>query len=210
MLIIRYGLLVVLITFGLHAAILDDIVEKVNHYTVRATHKQYHIHHQHVVYSVSKEQQWQTALKFLGYYEGKIDGDLLTERSYNAIEKFQLSYQEYATGLLENRYKSYLSDLYREIALQQDLAYDGENKEHLIRKKQAALYVLGYYHGKIDGKFGAKSKEAWAHALEMFQDAQMIFEKAQKDVEERLQKMKTKAYFVLHYKEEAEEDEATL
>jgi len=209
--VIRQSVLIVLVTIGLQAAILDDLVEKVSHYTTHSSHKHYHRHHKHHTDTVSKERQWQYALKFLGYYHDKIDGDLLTQASYNAIEKFQRSHQEFATGFLENRYKPYLSDIYKEIALQQDISYEGDNKEYLIRKKQAALYVLGYYHGKIDGKFGAQSKVAWEDALEMFSDAQTIFEKAQRDVEERLQKMKAKTYFALHYKEEeAKSDEIAL
>jgi len=209
--IVKQSILTVLATLGLHAAILDDLVEKVSHYTSHPSHKHHYRYHKHAVHTLSKEMQWQYALKFLGYYHEKIDGDLLTQASYNAIEAFQRDHQAFATGLLENRYKPYLSDIYREIALQQDIVYDGNNKERLIRKKQAALHVLGYYHGKIDGKFGAKSKAAWADAIDIFQDAKTIFEKAQKDVEERLQKMKTKAYFALHYKdEEAESDEVAL
>lgn len=210
--ILRQSILILLATLGLHAAILDDLVEKVSHYTEQPSHKRhYHRHYKHAVHTVSKEKQWQYALKFLGYYHGKIDGDLLTQPSYNAIEAFQRDHQEFATGLLENRYKPYLSDIYKEIALQKEIAYVGKNKERLIRKKQAVLYVLGYYHGKIDGKFGAKSKAAWEDALAVFQDPESMFQKAQKDTEERLKTIKSKDYFALHYKdEEAESDEIAL
>ena len=208
--IVKQTALVLLATLGLHAAILDDLAEKISHYTSHLSHKRHHIHHKHHIHTVSKEQQWQYALQFLGYYHGNIDGDLLTPESYHAIEQFQFAHQTLATGFLENRYKPYLSDVYRQVALQHDMMYDGAGKGKLIRKKQAALAILGYYNGKIDGKFGSKSKEAWKDALEKFGDEKTLFDYAQKVVEERLRKMKHSDYFAQHYKKDASQTDEVL
>jgi len=202
--IVRQTVLTMLATLGLHAAILDDLVEEVSHYTTHHSHKRHrHVHRQHSVHALSKERQWQYALQFLGYYHGPINGDLLTPESYHAIEEFQFAHQALATGFLDNRYKPYLSDIYRQITLQHDIVYSGKVKDRIIRKKQAALSVLGYYNGTIDGKFGSKSKEAWKHAITALQDEQILFDHARKDVEERLQKMKDPHYFSRHYSDEA-------
>ena len=213
MAIVKQSALVMLATLGLHAAILDDLVEKVGNYATHASHKGHHHAHRkhHSLHTISQERQWQYALKFLGYYHGTIDGDLLTPESYHAIEQFQFAHQALATGFLDNRYKPYLSDIYRQIALQHDIVYAGKEKDRIIRKKQAALLVLGYYNGKIDGKFGVKSKEAWEHALAVRQDEQTLFDQARKEVEEKLQIMKDPHYFSRHYHDEtSQSDEASL
>ncbi len=213
MAIVKQSALVILATLGLHAAILDDLVEKVGNYATHASHKSHHHAHRkhHSVHTISQERQWQYALKFLGYYHGTIDGDLLTPESYHAIEQFQFAHQALATGFLDNGYKPYLTDIYRQITLKHDIAYDGKKKDRLIRKKQAALLILGYYNGKIDGKFGAKSEEAWVHAIAALKDEQTLFDQAQKEVEEKLQKMKDPHYFSRHYSDEtSQSDEVSL
>ncbi len=192
-----------LCTFSLHAAILDDVAEKVEayeshffHHNRHATHRHHRYHSRHIV---SKEKQWQQALRFLGYYNGKIDGDLLTPVSYHAIERFERDHQEVATGLLDNCYKPYLTDIYTQLSLKRYLQYEGKERYKVYKKKQAALKVLGYYTGKIDGHFGKKSKAALKSAFEEGKSEPAIEEEAREKVDTLLDAMKEHTYFSLHY-----------
>ena len=144
---------------GLQAAILDDLFESIDHQTV---HKKHHRsrHRKHRYHTISDEKKWQTALKFLGYYQGKINGDLLTTESYEAIKQFQERQQYFATGLLEKESKEYLSKVYNTIALKNYLDYEGKNRKMNRKKLQAALAAEGVYQGKIDGVVGKKSEES--------------------------------------------------
>jgi len=193
-------------TFMLHAAILDDVAEKVKQYESHYFHHNKHTayrHHKHHGYSVSKEKQWQMALHFLGYYHGQIDGDLLTTESYDAIERFQHTYQEAATGLLDNCYKPYLSDIYRQLAMKKYLDYNGQNRNFLNRKKQAMLKILGYYHGKIDGHFGKQSKAALQSALAEGKSESVLETEAREKINMVLSTMKKHSYFSSHYEQPA-------
>ena len=143
----------------LNGAILDDLVDNINHHIEQKNpHKRHHRRHHH--YRISDEKKWQTALQFLGYYQGKIDGDLYTTESFNAINAFQHKRQELATGFLEEQYKTYLSHIYQLLRLQEYLEYRGKNRRKNRQKIQAALTIEGYYSGKIDGAMGRRSKRS--------------------------------------------------
>jgi hypothetical protein len=153
----------ILSSLSLQGAILDDLFEKIetqtqtNHHTSR---KKHHRHHHHTIRS--KEAQWQRALQFLGYYHGPLDGDLATPASFGAITNFHTRNHQIATGFLEEEDKLYLSEIYRTIALETYLSYNGKNRTKNHQKLQAALACESFYHGKIDGHFGKNSKKALA------------------------------------------------
>ena len=142
-----------LATATLHAAVLDDLFENITHKTIHKKH-----HRSHRSRTISDEEKWQTALKFLGYYHGKIDGDLFTPESFDAIKRFQEKREVIATGFLEDEYKSYLSYIYDVIAMKKTLDYQGKNRKKNRKKIQAALSLEGVYTGRIDGVMGKKSK----------------------------------------------------
>jgi hypothetical protein len=193
---------IALCTFSLHAAIFDDVAEKVEQYESHYFHHKKHTvrrHHGHHIHYVSREEQWQRALHFLGYYNGKMNGDLLTPESYDAIERFQHTYQESATGLLDNCYKPYLSDIYKKLAMKKYLDYTGQKRDLLNRKKQAVLKTLGYYHGKIDGHFGKQSKAALQNALNEGKSEAVLETEAREKVHTALSAMKAPEYFASHY-----------
>ena len=158
---LHHSLLAVFILSGaaLQAAVLDDLFESIDHQTVHKKHHRSH-HRKHRYHAISDEKKWQTALKFLGYYQGKINGDLLTTESYKAIKNFQKRQQYFATGLLEDASKKYLTQVYDAIALKNYLDYEGKNRKMNRKKLQAALAAGGVYQGKIDGVMGKKSKES--------------------------------------------------
>jgi ribosomal protein L14E/L6E/L27E len=145
--------------FSSQAAILDDLVEKIQHETTSHTaHHRKHRSRHHA--SLSKEAKWQSALQYLGYYHGKIDGDLATQTSFDAIIAFHTEHGQMATGFLEEEDKRYLLEVYRKIALKKYLSYEGKNRRKNNQKLQAALAQESLYHGKIDGRFGKASQKA--------------------------------------------------
>jgi len=157
-----YDLLIPLLLLGsttLSAAVLDNLFSSIH---LTETHQKHHRrrHGRDRHHTVSDEKKWQISLKFLGYYHGKIDGDLLTTESYSAIKDFQQRNQYFAAGTLEDDSKRYLSEIYEAIRLKNYIDYDGDNSRKKGRKIQAALAAEGIYHGKIDGKLGKRSKES--------------------------------------------------
>ena len=150
-------------TLLLQANVLDDFMKKITPHHSHKHHsgKRHQKHKKDPV--LSEGAQWQTALQFLNYYYGKIDGDLATEETFNAVTTFHAKHNQIATGFLEEEDKQYLSEIYRTIHLSRYLAYEGKNKEKENQRTQAALALLSLYRGKIDGSFGKDSKIALAH-----------------------------------------------
>jgi len=149
---------------ALQGAILDDLVEKIEHETAARKHHTAASHHahrkRHRVHARSEEKQWQEALKFMGYYHGKIDGDLYTHASYDAIQHFQEKRQDLSTGFLEQPAKTYLSYIDRVLTLEHYLTKNATHRRGKRRQLQAALAMEGFYHGRIDGRVGKGTKRA--------------------------------------------------
>jgi len=203
-----------------HAAILDDLIEKISSYQVDKSYKKYSKRHYKRRHVVTDEEKWQYALKYLGYYTGTIDGDLLTPESYIAIESFQKKYQILASGFLEEYYKPYLSDIYTQLKLKQYLDDNATSRLTKHKKLQAALYVLGYYQGKIDGHIGKKSKNAIRNYLDTIgengekqniklkeEEREELVNKAKSTSKQLLEEMKEEYYFPLHYKQQEDTDD---
>jgi len=145
-----------LCSISLQASIIDSFIEKLDYKPIPKQYKKHQSHH-----TPSEEAQWQISLQFLGYYTGRINGDLYTQKSFDAITKFHIVHQEVTTGFLEEEDKRYLSEVYHTIALSHYLAYKGNDKKKIQKRLQAALTIESLYKGKIDGYFGEKSKHAF-------------------------------------------------
>jgi hypothetical protein len=152
-------------TLLLHANILDDFMDTITPTSAKHPTKKRH-KKQLQKPLLSEGAQWQTALQFLGYYQGKIDGDLSSEETFHAVTVFHTKYGQVPTGFLEEPEKVYLSRIYRMLYLSRYLAYEGKSKAKYYQKLQAALTLLSLYHGTIDGNFGKHSKKA----LRMYQE----------------------------------------
>jgi len=186
------------------AAILDDIVDEIKSHTQHKKQRRHHHSYRHR-HPISDEEKWQTALKFLGYYQGNINADLLTPESYKAIDDFQKNREVISTGFLEEESKVYLSNLYRVISLEKYLDYEGKNKRLNNKKIQAALAAEGLYSGKIDGKIGKKSRESIRLYKKGFdnnstqnsklneEEKERLIKNAKENVESRLQTFKKDA-----------------
>lgn len=145
----------------LDGAILDDLVEKIGQETTHKSHRVKHQHGHRYRHRVdSDEKRWQRALKFLGYYHGKIDGDLYTKASYDAVKRFQEKRQELSTGFLEEPSKIYLSHIDHILTLDSYLNMSTKHKRGKNKKIQAALAIEGFYSGHVDGKLGKKTKHS--------------------------------------------------
>jgi len=147
-----------LVTFSVHAAILDDLVENIENQTSYKKSPQKHYRRHHPI--LASDAKYQKALQFLGYYHGSIDGDLSSKNSFDAIIAFHNEHHEIVTGFLEEEDKLYLSEVYRIITLEKYLSYEGKKKKRKQQQIQAALAVESLYNGKIDGRFGKVSRKA--------------------------------------------------
>jgi hypothetical protein len=194
----------ILSSLSLQAAILDDLVEKVHPKKVHTYHKR----DTHRYSTLSQEAQWQTSLKFLGYYKGKIDGDLFTEKTFNAVTAFHHDHGQIDTGFLEEEDKRYLSKIYHVIAMDQYLSYEGSDKRKQAQRLQAALKVTSYYRGKIDGYFKKASKAALSRYqthLESDLDPKEVEKSVLKEAKEKvasdIEKIKQERYNPENYQE---------
>jgi hypothetical protein len=177
-------------TLSLHAAIFDDLVEKIQQQPQH--HKKRHHHHlKHK--ELSSEAKWQTALQYLGYYQDKINGDLSTQASFDAIMAFHSKHHEIETGFLEEADKRYLSEVYHTLSLKKYLFYEGSSKRRNYQKLQAALAVESLYKGKIDGNFGKISKEALKRYSEQFDTNSSSLDLKEKVIYEAREKIEATA-----------------
>ena len=196
-------------SLSLHAALLDDFIENIHHKPNKKHHKKYRSHH-----SLSDAAKWQTSLQFLGYYKGKIDGDLYTQASFDAVTAFHIKHEEVTTGFLEEEDKKYLSEIYQVIALNQYIVYEGKNKKKNYQKLQAALKWESFYKGKIDGSFGKKSKQAFLRYKMQFDNnvtdiniKENLISHSRENIEKRLDKIKEDRFNPEKYKDDTEKTE---
>jgi hypothetical protein len=200
---------------SLHAAVLDDFIEKIHSKPTTKHHKKRRVYH-----SMSEEAQWQTALQFLGYYQGKIDGDLYTEKSFNAITAFHVKHKEIATGFLEEADKRYLSEIYSVISLNRYISYSGKSKRKNKQKLQAALKLKSFYDGKIDGHFGKKSKQAFVRYKTTLENnttgmtdqliKERLIDDAKNRVEKRVEIIRKVQFDPAQYTDDSEEPDLVL
>jgi hypothetical protein len=191
----------------LNGAILDDLIEKFPYTSKKSTPHQKH-YKSHKKHTLSKQAQWQKALAFLGYYKGEIDGDLFTEKTFNAVTAFHHDHGQIDTGFLEKEDKRYLSRIYHTIAMDQYLSYEGNNKRKQAQRLQAALKVTSYYTGKIDGYFKKASKAALSRYqthLESDLDPKEVEKSVLKEAKEKvasdIEKIKQERYNPENYRE---------
>jgi peptidoglycan hydrolase-like protein with peptidoglycan-binding domain len=109
--------------------------------------------------ALTQEQQWQSALHWLGFYQGETDGNLYSFDTHKAIADFQKKQGLESTGFLNEESKAYLSYIYNISVLDNYLNYTGTDEKKRIQKYQTALKVLGFYHGKIDGVIGKETEK---------------------------------------------------
>ena len=116
----------------------------------------------HVTPRETDEMRIQRALQSLGYYRGPIDGQVNSFETRSAIKALNRDY-----GIGDGAYMSpqerdaliYLGTL---LKLDRALIDQGTSRRSHTKRVQAALKVLGFYTGKIDGSSGPMTRRSIA------------------------------------------------
>ena len=128
----------------------------------RSRHRTYHKRYSASPAVDTDGMKIQRALKNLGFYRGPIDGQINAFGTRNAIKEFNRAYEISDTAYLSPQERDALIYLGTLLQMDQNLALQGEDRRAKTRRTQAALKVLGFYNGKIDGSNGPMTRRAIA------------------------------------------------
>ncbi len=103
---------------------------------------------------MTNEKRIQMALSSLGFYRGRIDGEVNSFETRSAIKDMNIAYEISNSASLKPEAKDTLMFLGTMFGLDRYLIARNNDKRTKSKKIQAALKVHGYYHGKIDGAIG--------------------------------------------------------
>jgi hypothetical protein len=104
------------------------------------------------------EMKIQKSLTSLGFYRGKIDGEVNSYETRSAIKAMNVAYEIGDTASLSPRSRDsliYLGDLF---TFDRVLIAQDNGKKAKAKKIQAALKIHGFYHDKIDGAIGSGTR----------------------------------------------------
>jgi peptidoglycan hydrolase-like protein with peptidoglycan-binding domain len=104
----------------------------------------------------------QKALAGMGFYHGKIDGEVNSFETRTAIKELNKAYGIGNTAALKPEERDTLIYLGTLFMFDRYLIARGNDKRTRGKRIQTALKVLGFYHGKIDGAVGRGTKSAIA------------------------------------------------
>lgn len=111
---------------------------------------------------ITNEKKIQIALTGLGFYKGKIDGEINSYETRSAIKSMNAAYGLGNNAFLSPQVKDsliYLGDLFK---FDRTLISKGSDNKTKGIKIQSALKVLGFYNGKVDGLIGSGTKRSIA------------------------------------------------
>jgi peptidoglycan hydrolase-like protein with peptidoglycan-binding domain len=111
---------------------------------------------------VTDQMKIQKALAGLGFYHGKIDGEVNSFETRTAIKELNKAYGIGNTAALKPEEKDTLIYLGTLFMFDRYLIARGDDKRTRGKRIQTALKVLGFYHGKIDGAVGSGTRRAIA------------------------------------------------
>lgn len=101
----------------------------------------------------------QKSLASLGFYQGKIDGDLNSYQTRAAIKTMHKTYNIQSTASLSPKIRDELTFLGDLFIFDKILTSRENTKKDKDKRIQAALIVHGFYNGKIDGAIGSTTKK---------------------------------------------------
>jgi len=150
------------------------------------------------------EMKIQKALMALGFYNGKLDGEVNSFETRSAIKELNKKYGIGNTASLKPEVKDTLIYLGTLFNLDRTLIASGTDKKTKGKKIQAALKVHGFYHDKIDGLIGKGTRASIAKykaqngmsangKLDFEEEYQLISsakEKNEKNIEESIASLK--------------------
>lgn len=120
--------------------------------TKRTSKKRY------VAPKMTTEKKIQKSLASLGFYHGKIDGEVNSYETRSAIKAMNIAYEISNTASLTPKAKDaliYLGDLF---IFDRVLISKDNSKRAKGKKIQTALKIHGFYHTKIDGVVGSGTR----------------------------------------------------
>ena len=103
---------------------------------------------------MTDEKRIQKALSSLGFYRGRIDGEVNSFETRSAIKDMNIAYEISSSASLKPEAKDTLIFLGTLFELDRYMIARNNDKRTKSKKIQAALKIHGYYHGKIDGAIG--------------------------------------------------------
>ena len=103
---------------------------------------------------LTDEKKIQKALSSLGFYRGRIDGEVNSYESRSAIKDMNIAYEISNSASLKPEAKDTLIFLGTLFDFDRYLIARNNDNRTKSKKIQVALKVHGYYHGKIDGAIG--------------------------------------------------------
>ncbi|MCF6207092.1 MAG: peptidoglycan-binding protein [Sulfurovum sp.] len=111
---------------------------------------------------ITDKMKIQKALAGMGFYHGKIDGEVNSFETRTAIKELNKAYGIGNTAALKPEEKDTLIYLGTLFMFDRNLIARGDNKRTRGKRIQTALKILGFYHGKIDGAVGRGTRSAIA------------------------------------------------
>jgi peptidoglycan hydrolase-like protein with peptidoglycan-binding domain len=127
-----------------------------------SSHRSYRRRHRAPAHVETDEMKIQRALKSLGYYRGPIDGQVNSYPTRTAIKEFNRAYEIGDTAYMSPQERDALIYLGTLLQMDQALSTQGNDRRSRTKRIQAALKVLGFYTGKIDGSSGPMTRRAIA------------------------------------------------
>jgi hypothetical protein len=132
-------------------------------YKRRRAHRKRHVRKKHtkrhIAPTMTVEKKIQKSLTALGFYRGKIDGEVNSYETRSAIKAMNTSYELGNSASLDLKTKDaliYLGDLFIFDRLLIAKDHDQKSKN---KKIQTALKIQGFYHDKIDGVIGVGTRK---------------------------------------------------
>jgi len=133
------------------------------HRTTKRYKKKRHVtRKKHVTPVMTSGMKIQKSLAALGFYHGKIDGEVNSYETRSAIKAMNNAYEIGDTASLSPKAKDaliYLGDLF---AFDRALISKDNSKRGKGKKIQTALKIHGFYHTKIDGAVGPGTRRSIA------------------------------------------------
>lgn len=131
----------------------------------RAKHRKKHRAKKHVPIApkMTDEKYLQKALTSLGFYKGKIDGEVNSFETRSAIKAMNIAYGISNSASLLPQTKDTLIFLGTLFTFDRALIASGGDKRSKGRKIQTALKIHGFYHDKVDGVIGSGTRECIAN-----------------------------------------------
>jgi len=110
------------------------------------------------VAKMTDEKRIQKALTSLGFYKGKIDGEINSFETRSAIKEMNIAYGIGDSASLKPEIKDTLIYLGTLFGFDRALIASGSDKKTKGKKIQTALKIHGYYHDNIDGLIGSGTR----------------------------------------------------